>query len=225
MKTTKLLRMTLLMAITCAGISACGNDDDYTANVSMLNNKADSLTDHQLIYKVTSKGEAEVVGTQTENASITLPTCIKYNGNTYRITKINGDAFRDNKSLCSIKISGSVTTIEAETFSNCSNLSKVMLPNKLTTIGMLAFQECKSMTTITIPSSLVYIGAGAFWNCSSLKDIYMKVTVPPDLITIPDLFCRRLGPECWATLHIPTNSKQVYKRVAPWNRFNVIVED
>jgi len=165
MKATKLLRMTLLMAIACAGISACGNDDDYTANVSMLNNKADSLTDHQLIYKVTSKGEAEVVGTQTENASITLPTCIKYNGNTYRITKINGDAFRDNKSLCSIKISGSVTSLPEDVFSGCINLTSITIPSSVTIIGADAFSHCSSLSNVTLPNKLTTIGMFAFQKC------------------------------------------------------------
>lgn len=79
------------------------------------------------------------------------------------ITKINGYAFYNCKSLQSVTISGS-PTCDYNTFSGCSSLTKVNL-GSIPYIPGSMFDNCTSLDSITIPNSVTSIGQFAFSNC------------------------------------------------------------
>ena len=73
---------------------------------------------------------------------IVIPESVEYNGNTYSVTSIGYDAFRD-----------------------CSGLTSVVIPNSVTSIGRYAFSDCSGLTSVKIPNSVTWIGDNAFNYC------------------------------------------------------------
>lgn len=101
------------------------------------------------IYYTFNGNEATVTsGNSNYSGSVTLPSSVTYNGNTY-----------------------SVTSIGMNVFWNCLDLTSVYIPNSVTKIGTGAFEGCSHLTSVTIPSSVSSISYGAFYNCSGLTSV------------------------------------------------------
>ena len=114
------------------------------------------------------------------SGAVVIPETVTYNGTTYSVTNIGGDAFAGCSSLTSVTIGNSVTSIGEWAFLNCSSLTSVTIPNSVTSIGDNAFRYCSSLTSVTIPNSVTSIGDYAFYECSSLT----SVTIPNSVTSI-----------------------------------------
>ena len=79
---------------------------------------------------------------------INIPENITFEDNTYTVTGIGFNAFK-----------------------NCSNLTSISLPNTITNIGYSAFHSCTGLTSISIPKSVTSIGVNAFYNCNNLTEV------------------------------------------------------
>ena len=90
------------------------------------------------------------------------------------------EAFKNNKSLTSVKLPKTLKTIGNYAFYNCSSLTSITIPDDVTSIGAWAFYMCSSLTSVTIGNSVTEIGFNAFWRCSSLT----SVTIPDSVIVI-----------------------------------------
>ena len=135
--------------------------------------------------------------------ALTIPSTVKYQSDTYTVTRIGEGAFRkcvgltsvtipnsvtsigdwafaNCESLSAITIPNSVTSIEHGTFYGCESLSAITIPNSVTRIGDWAFGYCKSLTSVTIPNSVTSIGEGAFDKCESLS----AITIPNSVTSI-----------------------------------------
>lgn len=104
------------------------------------------------------------------SGSISIPSEVVYNGNTYPVTSIGNDAFFGCIGLTSVTMPNSVTEIGISAFYYCRNLTEVTIPNSVKTIGDKAFYNCLSLTSVTIPNSVTSIGGAAFGACSQLKE-------------------------------------------------------
>ncbi len=96
------------------------------------------------------------------------------------VTSIGDCAFRNCRSLASIKIPNSVTSIGAEAFACCFSLSSIRLPKSVTSIGESAFGACSVLTSIDIPNKVTSIARRTFINCSHLSSI----TIPSSVTSI-----------------------------------------
>ena len=116
------------------------------------------------------------------SGSINIPETVTYNGDgqTYTVTSIGSDAFKDCSGLTSITIPNSVTSIGQYAFYGCSGLTSITIPNSVTSIGESVFHDCSGLTSITIPNSVTSIGESAFRNCSRLTSI----TIPNSVTSI-----------------------------------------
>ena len=127
------------------------------------------------VYKVKTASTVELKQLKNKNAStVTIPSTVKFNGKTYRVTSIAAGAFKNNKKLKKVTISGYITTIGAGAFQNCTSLTTVKTGSRVTTIGSKAFYGCRKLTTVVLGKNVKTIGNLSFANCVSLR----KMTLP-----------------------------------------------
>jgi hypothetical protein len=88
---------------------------------------------------VSSKYPEYFENSEDYSGNVVIPPTVTYQGMTYSVTSISGNAFR-----------------------GCTELTSIEIPNSVTSIGSLAFSECTSLTNIEIPSSVTSISSDAF---------------------------------------------------------------
>lgn len=120
------------------------------------------------------KKTVKVTGVSDKKATaIKIPATIKYEGETYKVTSIGKNAFKNNKKIKSVKIGNNVTTIEDNAFRSCKKLKKVVIGKKVTSIGKYAFYNCSNLKTIRIKSmKLEKVGKKAFKKIHKKSVIY-----------------------------------------------------
>ena len=106
-----------------------------------------------------------------------------------------------------VKLSAKLKTIPMTAFHSCSGLKEInFIPNGVETIEKIAFMNCEKALSATIPSSVTAIGEKAFKNCYGLKDIYMRPTTPPTIMS--DTFDNL--PSDYI-IHVPCDFETAYK--------------
>ena len=109
------------------------------------------------IYYNFSNGEATVTYqydypyVSDYSGNVVIPESVTYNGTTYSVTSIGGNAFN-----------------------GCSGLTSVTIPNSVSSIGNNAFFNCSGLTSVTIPNSVTSIGESAFSGCYIRKDKFIN---------------------------------------------------
>lgn len=136
------------------------------------------------------------------------------------VTTIADFAFSRCRALEAITIPESLTQIEPSAFAECSALKKVNLPETFTTISPWTFSQCTSLTTIELPAALNKIGDHAFAK-TPLEKITVKGNVPPT--TTKDMVDDNIYTT--ATLYVPEEAVETYKKTAPWSAFLKIEAD
>ncbi len=115
-----------------------------------------TVSSKKLKVKVTSssrKNPPVTVTKFTDNKAknLTIPSTVKANSVTYKVTAISDKAFKGNKKLTTVTIGSNVTKIGKEAFSGCKNLKKITVTaGKLKTIGKNAFKGINKKATITV---------------------------------------------------------------------------
>jgi hypothetical protein len=105
---------------------------------------------------------------------LVLPTTVVYGPDTYAVTSIGADAFKE-KSITAVTFPSSLTLIGPAAFQN-NSLSTVSLPSGVTSIGAYAF-FLNELTAISLPAVLDSIGNNAFgYNALTTVTIPSLVT-------------------------------------------------
>ena len=126
----------------------------FTALLPLVASAQTTVEIDGIWYNLISKGKvAEVTssGGTKYSGSITIPATVTYDGVTYSVTSIGGEAFW-----------------------GCSSLTAITIPEGVTSIRDYAFKGCSSLTAINIPEGVKSIGDHAFRNCSSLTAVYIS---------------------------------------------------
>ena len=155
---------------------------------------------------VTCRGSYGQEYSNEYTGSITIPSSVIYNGNTYSVTSIGNEAFNGCTGLTSVTIGNSVTSIGEYAFCACRGLTEITIPNSVTSIGEDAFSstawynnqadgviyinnvlyEYKGTmpegTSISIKDGTVSISPSAFSWCTGLTSI----TIPNSVVSIGD---------------------------------------
>ena len=176
----------------------------------------DSVTDaaSNAKYKVTradaSAKTVEFTSPAGALKTVKIPNEIVIKGTTYQVTSVANNAFKNNKTLQTVKIGSNVKTIGKNAFYGCSKLKKATLSSSTTTIGSKAFYKCTKLTSITIPSKVSKIGSKAFYGCKLLK----KIT-----ITTTKLTSKKVGSQAFkgiaakAAIKVPKKKLTAYKKL------------
>ena len=143
---------------------------------------ADTIEIDGIFYNLITKGDiGEVVSNPDHySGSIVIPTSVSYEGKEYKITTINGGAFRSCQELTSITIPNSITSIGGSAFQNCTGLTSITIPESVKIIDRDTFYDCKNLVTVNLPDNLTIIGSSSFVGCTSLTSI----ALPDSLTTI-----------------------------------------
>ncbi|MBD5106182.1 MAG: leucine-rich repeat protein [Lachnospiraceae bacterium] len=176
----------------------------------------DSVTDaaSNATYKVTradaSAKTVEFTAPAGALKTVNIPNEIVIKGTTYQVTSVADNAFKNNKTLETVKMGSFVNTIGKNAFYGCNKLKKITLSSNTTKIGSKAFYKCTKLTSITIPSKVSTIGSKAFYGCKKLKTITIKTT---------KLTSKKVGSQAFkgiaakATIKVPKKKLAAYKKL------------
>ena len=144
-----------------------------------------------LYYNTTSRYTVEVTYYGSISGDVVIPSTVRYNGTTYRVTSIREEAFKNCSGLTSVTIPNSVTSIGKEAFENCSGLTTLNF-NAINCQDFEAYYNYNgnyyrhfsgtSLTTVNIGDSVQRIPANFVSGCSGLT----SVTIPNSVTSIGD---------------------------------------
>ena len=110
---------------------------DFEVDGIYYNKNADETS-----VTVTYRGNSYYEYYDEYSGNVVIPSSVTYSGNTYAVTSIGDEAFKNCRGLTSITIPNSVTSIGDEAFIYCSGLTSITIPNSVTSIGDRAFYGC-----------------------------------------------------------------------------------
>lgn len=117
---------------------------------TIINYKGNS---YEVIKASTKNAEVSFVKSKKNVRKVTIPAIIKVNGIRYKVTAIEKNAFKNQKTLTGITIGKYVTKIGDNAFYGCSKLTGIVIPNKVQSLGANVFRNCKKLKKIIIQST------------------------------------------------------------------------
>lgn len=129
------------------------------STVSQSPKNGDTITDNKsnATYEVTDTVKKEV----TYNApvdgkakDITIPETVVINGETYKITHIDENAFKGNKTVTTVTIGSNIQSIGKNAFKGCKRLKTIIIQSKklnMKKISKKAFKGISKKTVIKVP--------------------------------------------------------------------------
>lgn len=121
--------------------------------------KITSLSSGKYVITKSAKTGGTVTFIAPKSASknkVTIPPTITYNKITYKVTKIQANAFAKNKKLTTVVIGKNITTIGKKAFYNCKNLNKITIKTKslkASNIGSKAFANINAKAKVSVPKT------------------------------------------------------------------------
>ena len=188
--------------------------------VGVTNLVAQSFNEGILNYTVNADGTTVTVKLKsgaTSSGSLSIPSTVTYNDNTYTVTAIANQAFYHCSGFTgTLSLPNTLVTIGNYAFGSCTNfVGSLTIPNSVTTIGNSAFSYCSSFTgSLTIGSSVSSIGNEAFKNCTSLTSIMVYPESVPTMGT--DVF---LNVPTDIPVTVPSVSLADYQSASGWSDF------
>ena len=165
----------------CESTYGWGAYADRLDDGSMREFDADGLR-----YVPIDRTSVVVVGTVGQPATITIPATVTFKNNTYNITTIGKNAFRDSTFITSVQFAeGSrLDSIADYAFYGCKNIEGTLhLPASVRVVGNGAFQGCSGLTKLRIHEGVQRIGSYAFYKCTALSD---TIALPATVRTVDD---------------------------------------
>lgn len=131
-----------------------------------------------LIYEPAGDGSLKITGHHsnetdaeydenglTNPIELVIPASI----NGMPVSMVEGDAFRTNQRIVSVRIEEGVYYVGREAFSECGNVASILLPSSLTAIDGYAFNGCNGVTEVALPYGVQNIRINPFARCESLR--------------------------------------------------------
>ncbi|MGM9712596.1 MAG: leucine-rich repeat domain-containing protein [Prevotella sp.] len=197
-------------------------------------------TDNGFVFRLYSATRtADVVRYVGTENRITVPESVTYEGDEFRVTRLGDECFKDCFSPVSVKVASSVTSLGTGCFKGCYSLTSVSLPSTLTALSDYCFEGCNFLSSIYLPSALTTIGEGTFKDCKFLtwiripagvtslgKNVFdgcnALLDVTCDAVKCPSVSDFGEFPISDATLTVPDESYELYRKSYPWSLFGTI---
>ncbi|MBR1693103.1 MAG: leucine-rich repeat protein [Lachnospiraceae bacterium] len=112
-------------------------------------------------YKITGVSAGKLTVTYVKNnkkkaKTVTVPKTVSYEGMTYKVTEIAGNAFAKNTAVTSVTVGANVEKIGKSAFSGCKKLKKLTIKTKvLTSVGKNALKGIHKNCVIKVPKTKV----------------------------------------------------------------------
>lgn len=160
-------------------------------------------------------------------------TVVDYEGETYRVTTIGSESFKNACSLVNLDL-GFVEDIEdgyvyrysdgvgidgRSAFFGCRDLANVKFPT-VNHIGDYAFYNCISLSELVFGQALRHIGKEAFVGCEKISKVEVHAPTPPrcdENIFMPVVYEQ-------AVLKVPAGKLSLYREAETWKNFKHIEE-
>ena len=186
-----------------------------TATTQEPPKKGDVVADDKasVTVEVTDVAKKEVEYKEPANKkakTVSIPATVKIGGVTYKVTKIDDNAFKNNKTVTKVTVGSNIKTIGKNAFYKCTKLKTVKIGKNVTTIGSNAFKGCTSLTSVTLPSKATKIGANAFNGCKKLKTIKIASTKLSSKTVSKNAF---KGITKATTIKVPKKKLSAYKKL------------
>lgn len=154
-------------------------------------------------YMMDNNGNVTIIGGDL-TGDVTIDATVTINGQTYQVSAIAEDAFRDNQTITSLTIPAGITTIGNNAFSGCINLIVINIGKDVVFIGSRAFANVGSSKARTRAEEALLV------NCYAESVPY----------TSSDAF--ENSPIETGKLLVNDNLVKTYKSTSPWNQFGKI---
>ena len=160
-----------------------GNNNNNNGNNNQQQATVKTFSDAYNVYTVNKSGSTVTLKKPRSRKVTTakIPSTVKANGKTYKVTAIASGAFKNCSKLKQVTISGNITTIGSGAFQGCKVLRTVKIGSKVTSIGSKAFYDCKALTSVTIQTKKLSsgkVGKSAFTKAGRSNYKKLKVRVP-----------------------------------------------
>ena len=142
--------------------------------------------------------------------TVSIPATVKIDGVTYKVTKVDDNAFKNNKTVTKVTVGSNIKTIGQNAFSGATKLKTVKIGKNVTEVGANAFKGCSSLTSVTLGSKATKIGANAFSGCKKLKTIKITSTKLTSKTVAKNAF---KGLTKATTIKVPKKKLSAYKKL------------
>lgn len=150
-----------------------GNNGNVKKPAPVVDPDPVTISTGSMQFKVDGS-EVTLIKMTGKGTKASIPGYVKYNGKSYKVTKIGNKAFYKNTKLKTVTIPSTVTEIGNKAFYGCRKLTKVTIPKNVKVIGGKAFYGCKKLTKVTVKSTkMSAVGKKAFAGIS--KKAVIKV--------------------------------------------------
>ena len=158
MKRRFLLTLLVVSLIVLTSILACScfggfESSSNSGGAESTANQFATTPSQGLEYEENRDGYAVLSKGSCTDTKIFIPDT--YNGKP--VYGVFAQAFRDDKTITSVKFGKNVSFIGGSAFKGCTNLKYVNFNYGLEEIGEYCFENCPSLTNIDIPSSVVQV--------------------------------------------------------------------
>ena len=160
-------------------ITSSSNNKDDKPQTTVVKSFSDSYN----VYTVNKNGTSVTLKRSKSKAITTaaIPSSVKANGRTYKVTAIASGAFKNCRKLRQVTIARNISSIGTSAFQGCSALRTVKIGSKVSSIGKKAFYDCKALTSVSIQSKKLTsgtVGKSAFTKAGRNNYKKLKVKVP-----------------------------------------------
>ncbi|MCR5691920.1 MAG: family 43 glycosylhydrolase [Eubacterium sp.] len=138
-------------APTATATATATTDSSESAAVAV----GETYTVGKAKYEVTSSSKVVLKKAKNKKVtSVTIPSTVKVNGKSLKVTAIANKAFANCKKLKKVVIGANVTKIGSKAFYNCKKLKKIIVKSKkITKVGSNAFKGIHKKAVIKVPSA------------------------------------------------------------------------